>query len=233
MSNQPTPTPPLLPPPTPSRPLLPPPRHPRLVKVRAWLSAWLRSRAGRIVVPSVAFVLGIAIGILALLLYGLSGQGSVLPVPAGSGNIIVEADRTFLTELVRENISQSGMPGTIQNVSVDLARGDQLTVNGDDAFSLVGFGVSKHFDFVVQPYIASCVVQIHIVQADLSGIPVTGFVSAFESSINQQLTEQPSGLPKGFNYCASGVRTQPDGMFVTYTATPVSLGGAHSRRFYA
>jgi hypothetical protein len=201
------------------------------VKVKVKAGAWLRSRTGRIVVPAIALVLGIAIAILVLLLYGLSGDGRVLIVPAGSGNIIVEADKTFLTELVRENISQSGMPGTIQNVSVALAQGDQLTINGDDAFSLLGIGVSRHFDLVVQPYIASCVVQIHIVHADLSGIPVTGFVSSFESNINQQLAQQPTGLPKGFKYCASGVRTQPDGMFVTYSATPVSLDTGLARRY--
>ena len=54
-----------------------------------------------------------------------------------------------------------------------------------------------------------------------AGIPVTGFVQSFESHINQQLQEKPSGLPKGFQYCTTGVRTTPAGMFITYSATPI------------
>jgi len=48
---------------------------------------------------------------------------------------------------------------------------------------------------------------------------VTGFVQSFESRINQQLQQKPSGLPKGFQYCTTGVRTTPAGMFITYSAT--------------
>jgi hypothetical protein len=228
MSQQSTPPsiPPLAPPQAPSSPLPPAPRKVRFARVRGWL----RSRAGRIVVPIVALMLGIALGMLALLLYGITGEGQLLVVPAGKGDIIVEADRTFLTQIVKINMNSAGMPGTIQNVDVTLAQGDQLTINGDDAFSLLGIGVTKHFVVVVQPYISSCVVQIHVVHADLDGIPVTGFAPAFESQINRQLAQQPSGLPKGFRYCAAAVRTQPAAMFVTYSATPLATDGALARQ---
>jgi hypothetical protein len=113
------------------------------------------------------------------------------------------------------------MPGNISNVAVDLALGDQMTINGDDGFSLLGIGVTKHFTIVVQPYVSNCVLQIHVVHADVSSIPVTGFVQSFESHINQQLQQKPSGLPKGFQYCTTGVRTTPAGMFVTYSAVPI------------
>ena len=225
MSNQPTPS--SKPLQAPSHPLLPPPRRPRFVRARGWL----RSRAGRIVVPVVAFLLGIAFGIAVLLFIGLSGEGQVLIVPAGKGDIIVEADRAFLTHLVAKNLSEAGLPGTIQNVDVELALGDQLTVSGDDTFSLLGIGVTRHFDLVAQPYVSSCVVQIHVVRADLSGIPITGFAPAFESEINQQLSQKPTGLPKGFQYCATDVRTEPAGMFVTYSATPLSTDGALVRQW--
>lgn len=171
--------------------------------------------------PIVTFILGIAFGIVVLLFIGLSGEGQVLIVPAGKGDIIVEADRAFLTHLVARNLSETGLPGTIKNVDVELALGDQLTVSGDDSFSLLGIGVTRHFDLVAQPYVSSCVVQIHVVHADLSGIPITGFAPAFESEVNKQLSQKPSGFPKGFQYCATGVRTEPAGMFVTYSATPL------------
>ena len=191
---------------------------PRFARVREWL----RSRTGRVVIPLAALLVGIALGIAAIFLYGLKGEGQIVIVPSPvKGNIIVEADKAFLTELVTKNLRDSGMPGQIENVQVDLSQGDQMTVNGDDGFSVLGIEVARHFTFVVQPYVSSCYLQVHIVHADFSNVPVTGFADIFESHINQQLRMKTEGLPTGFQYCTTGVRTEPSGMFVTYTATPV------------
>lgn len=194
------------------------PRSLRFARVREWL----RSRTGRVVIPLVALLVGIVIGIAAIFLYGLTGEGQIVIVPSSvKGNIVVEADKAFLTQLVTKNLRDSGMPGQIENVTVDLSQGDQITVNGDDGFSVLGIGVARHFTFVVQPYVSSCVLQIHVLHADFSSIPVTGFAQVFESNINQQLQQKPQGLPNGFQYCTTGVRTESGGMFVTYLATPV------------
>lgn len=195
-----------------------PPRKPRFVRIRRWL----RSRAGRIVIPLVALFLGIVIGAGSLFLYGISGDGRAFPVPGpGKTDISVVVDKAFITSLVSMNLRQSGLPGTVKNVQVSLARGDQMTINADDAFNIVGIGFTKHFTVIVQPYIKQCTVQIHVTHADLSSIPVTGFVSAFESNINEQLQQKPTGLPQGFQYCTTSVSTQPAGMLLTYSATPV------------
>jgi hypothetical protein len=179
----------------------------------------------------VALLLGILLGIVGLLVYGLSGEGTVLVAPApGKQDIIIEADKDFVTNIVKLNLQNAGMPGTIQNVGVVLATGDRMTIDGDDTFSMLGIGFTKHFQLVVQPYIDACALQVHVVHADLSGIPVTGLAQTFEAQTNQQLAQNPSGLPKGFKYCASSVRTQPGGMFVTYSATPLSMDG---ESFYA
>lgn len=194
------------------------PPDPRIARVREWL----RSPTGRVVIPLVALLAGIALGIGAIFLYGLEGEGQIVIVPSSvNGNIIVEADKAFLTELVTMNLRDSGMPGQIENVQVDLSPGDQMTVSGDDRFSVLGIGVARHFTFVVQPYVSSCFLQVHIVHADFSNIPVTGFAGIFESHINQELRMKPEGLPIGFQYCTMGVRTEPSGMFVTYMATPL------------
>ncbi len=203
--------------PLPSQPQ-PAPSTPGFVRYRSWM----RSRTGRIVIPLVTLWVGMVLGIATLFLYGLSGGGQIVIVPASTkGDIIVEIDRAFLTQLVTKNLRDSGMPGQIENVEVDLAQGDQMTVNGDDRFSLLGVGVTKHFTFVVQPYVSSCFLQIHVVHADFSSIPVTGFTQTFENNINKQLRKKPEGLPNGFQYCTTGVRTEPVGMFVTYSARPV------------
>ncbi len=209
--NQPPPV------PVPSSPQ-PAPHKPRFARVRGWL----RGRTGRVVIPIITLLMGIVLGIAVIFLYGLSGEGQIVIVPApAKGNLTVEADKAFLTQLVTKNLRDSGLPGQIENIRVDLARGDQMTVNGDDRFSVLGVGVNKHFMFVIQPYVRSCILQIHVVQADFSGIPATGFAPVFENHINQQLQKKPEGLPGGFQYCTTGVRTEPAGMFVTYSATPV------------
>ena len=213
---------PSLPGPSPSQLQLPPPRS-RLTKILAWLRTWLRTRTARIVVPSVALLLGILLGVLAMLFYALAISGNrpfiVTPPPPSTGNIIVQVDTTYLTHLVEQNLRTSGMPGNISNVRVSLASGAQMTITGDDQFSLFGIGVSRQFTLVMQPYVSSCSLQMHIIHADVSQIPVTGFAQTFEGSINEQLrTTTP--LPEGFSYCVTGVRTQPEGMFITYSATP-------------
>jgi hypothetical protein len=195
-----------------------PPRRLRLTRVRGWL----RSRTGRVVIPLVAFCAGIVLGMAALVLYGLTGEGQIVTVPSSEkGQIVVEADTVFLVQLVTKDLRDSGMPGHIDNVQVELAQGDQMTVHGDEDFSVLGLGVAKHFTFVVQPYVSSCFLQVHIVHADFSHVPITGFAHIFENTINQQLQMKPEGLPSGFHYCTTEVRTEPSAMYVTYAATPL------------
>jgi hypothetical protein len=192
--------------------------EPRFVRVRGWL----RSRTGRIVIPLITLLIGIALGGTALLLFSESGVGPINVVPTSSaGDIIVEADKTFITQLVRQNLNSSGMPGQIQNVNVNLTYGRQLMVSGEDVLRILGIQVMRPFTFNVQLYVSSCVLKIHIVQADFSNLPVTRFAQSFENQINEQLQKKPEGLPKGFQYCTTGVRTEPAGIFVTYTATPI------------
>lgn len=181
----------------------------------------LSRRVLSIVIPIITLLLGIAIGIIALLLIGLSGDEQVLPVPGPTKtDISVVADKAFITSLITAKLRQSGLPGTVQNIHVDLASGDRLTINGDDAFNVLGIGLTKHFTIVVQPYVSNCSLQIHVTHADLNSIPVTGFVSSFESNVNQQFQQQPTSLPQGFQYCATSVSTQPSGILLTYSAIP-------------
>ena len=44
----------------------------------------------------------------------------IIVAAPSKGGIIVEADRAFLTQLVKKNLSNSGMPGQIENVEVNL-----------------------------------------------------------------------------------------------------------------
>lgn len=197
-----------------------PPRPPqRLRRTRHFL----RSRTGRIVVPLLALLVGIAIGLSALIWYGLSGQGPLVIVPTtAQGNLIIEADTDLVMQIVRNDLAHAGLPGTVENVSVSLKRGDLLVVQGDDVYSVLGVHVSRHFTINVQPYVKSCLLQVRVISANLGGIPVTTFVQSFQGNINQELAKKPTGLPGGFAYCTVGVRTEPGGMFITYKAVPLT-----------
>ena len=191
---------------------------PRFARVRGWL----RSRTGRVVIPLIALLVGVVLSVTALSLFGESGVGPIIIVPGSSkGNIIVEADRIFITQLVTKNLTSSGMPGQIQNVNVNLKEGGQMIVSGEDVLQIFGVQVNRPFTFNVQLYVSSCFLKIHIVRADFSNIPVTSFAQSFETQINQQLQQKPEGLPSGFQYCTTGVRTEPAGIFLTYEAIPV------------
>jgi hypothetical protein len=190
---------------------------PRFARVRGWL----RSRKGRVLIPLITLLVGMVLGITALFLIGEPGVGPIIVVPVSSrGDIIVEADKTFINQLVKKNLISAGMPGQIQSVNVNLTPGSQMMVSGWDEFSILGVQVIRPFTFIVQPYVSSCFLKIHIVHADFSNIPVTRFAQSFESQTNQQLQKKPEGFPSGFQYCTMGVRTEPAGMFITYTAIP-------------
>lgn len=204
----------------------------RLKKIRTWtrmqiekIRAWLRTRNGRIALPIASLILGILFGISLILLYAgaISVRRSEIttPVPPLTADVVVQVGPTFLTRLVANNLSSAGMPGSIGKVRVSLIKGDQITIDGDDTFSMLGFGVTRHFTLVLQPYVSVCQLHVHVVEADLSGIPITGFVAAFEDQINAQLEVKPSGLPSGFTYCLSSVHTETGGLFMTYSATPI------------
>lgn len=170
------------------------------------------------------FLLGLIMGGAAVLFYALSianeGQPIASSTSSGSEAIMIQVSSIYIAQLIEKNIRSAGMPGTISNVRVALVHNGPITVTGDDELELLGIGVSKHFLLTLQPLVRSCQVQVHVLHADMGGIPVTGFVAIFENQINEQLQVKPSDLPRGFKYCATNVRTEPQQLFATYSAKP-------------
>ncbi|MDQ6660855.1 MAG: hypothetical protein M3Z24_07810 [Chloroflexota bacterium] len=198
----------------PTRHLAPEPQHVVSKRPGGW-----RGRIGRGLLGLLLFLLGLGLGVGGTLLYALliaaNGQALITPAPSHGGDIVLQVDAGYIAHLVQEDMQSAGLPGTIKNVGVKLASGDQMTITGDDDLGLLGV---KHFTLVIQPIISNCQVQIHVLHADLGGIPVTGFVGLFESQVNQQLQLKTDGLPKGFTYCMVAVRTDPKGLFITMSA---------------
>ncbi len=196
---------------------LPPEPTPRPPRFR-----WLPTR--RAILPLATFLAGMLTTLIILLVVVSLIGGNRPPVsnPSSSkGDIVIQVGPAYITHLVARNLQTAGLPGTVKNVQVTLVAGDQATVQGDDEFSTFGLTFTRHFTIVVEPYTNNCQLQIRVLHADLSGIPVTNFVTSFEGQINQQLHVNTTSFPSGFTYCDVGVRTTPSGLFVTYAATPI------------
>ncbi|SRR5579884_23296 len=196
---------------------LPPEEEPRPPRFR-----WLPAR--RAIFPIATFLAGMLTTLIILLIVVSLLGGNRPPVsnPSSSkGDIVIQVGPAYITHLVARNLQTAGLPGRVKNVQVTLAAGDQATVQGDDEFSTFGLTFTRHFTIVVEPYTRNCQLQIRVLHADLSGIPVTNFATSFEGQINQQLRVNTSGFPSGFTYCDVGVRTTPSGLFVTYSAVPI------------
>jgi hypothetical protein len=174
-----------------------------------------------IIIPSVTFLVGVVISVMSIVLYALSISGSVQPIvpvpPAQHGDIEVQVGTAYITHLVGRDLRSSGI-GDVSHVVVTLAKGDQMTINGDDQ---VMFGFTRPFTIVVQPFVDACQLKVRVLRAELGGISITGFVAKFESQINQQLEGKSTNLPAGFIYCKTSVSTEPQGLHLTYSAKPV------------
>jgi len=177
-------------------------------------------RPWSIIFSIVTFLLGLVVGVMAVVVFllAISGDGRVLStsLPPSSSDITVQISPMYLTRLIERDLRASGI-GAVQNVQVKLGRGDQVTVNGNAHIIL---GLTEHVTIVLQPLIGACQLKMHILHADVAGITVTEFVTNFESRINQQLQSNSTNLPAGFVYCQTSVRTDPQGLYITYSAKP-------------
>jgi len=179
-------------------------------------------------------IVGIALGVVGLLLYAFvfaaEGKALVTPLPPPGSDVVVQLGPAYITRLLGRDLSSVSLPGGghIENVRVKLADSDrthlaEITVTGDNQVSLFGIKTTRQLTVIVQPFVNTCQLQVHVLHADVGGVAVTRlFTAAFEDQINQQLQIKLSSLPAGFIYCTTGVRTKPQGVFVTYSATPES-----------
>src|SRR5215472_5848769 len=76
----------------------------------------------RVVVPLITLLLGIVLGVTGLLLYASSiateGHVVVTPLPPPGNDIIAQVSPAYISRVVQNDLSTSGLPGNIQNVRV-------------------------------------------------------------------------------------------------------------------
>lgn len=171
-----------------------------------------------------ALVVGIIVGAIPFLLIFLLGGGdrTALPSSSSSGKeaVVVQLSKTFLTQLIQKKADFTGVPGTVSNIQITKMQPNSITVTADDQMSVLGIGTTKQFTLMLQPVVSNCAMRLHVLHADLQGIPVTNIAASFEEQINQQLSQSNSALPAGFTYCAIQVRTEAQALIVSYSATP-------------
>jgi hypothetical protein len=164
-------------------------------------------------------------GILSISLVFLFGGADRPAVPAASsssGNdaVVVQLSKTFLTQLIQKKANFSDLPGTVSNIQVAQMQPDSMTITADDQVGILGVTTTKQFTLKLQPVVSNCALHMHVLHADLQGIPVTNVAATFEDQIDQQLAQTGTALPSGFTYCAKQVRTEAQAIVVSYSATP-------------
>ena len=89
----------------------PPPRPQR---IRRPGQMW-QSLTARVLIPVLTLLFGIAIGLSGLYWYGSQLNGNAAPArTATSGDIVVAVDKTVITQIVTQNMTKAGLPGTIK-----------------------------------------------------------------------------------------------------------------------
>lgn len=179
-----------------------------------------------IVLYSIFLLIGIVLGVVGMLLFQLAigGSKSPLPVatpPASSGNVTVHADASVITPLLQNSVQQIALPanGSVSNVQVQFTNGTQMNIAGNYQISLLGVPVTQPFTLDAQLIVDNCQVQIHVLQANFSGISVTGLVALFEDKINQKLAQliPQNTLPGGVEFCLINLTTDAQGINATFT----------------
>ncbi len=182
------------------------------------------NRRGRIA-PIIPFFLGILVSMIALSVFiffaGLDRTPVATPSSTQIGTFGIQMSDTYMTQIMGKKLGPSGIPGKISKVHIDLPQNGMLVISADDALRLAGIPVIRRFSITLQPYIRSCQLQMHVIHTEFSGIPVTNFAANYENAMNQAVQLKASSLPGGFTYCAAGVRTNPQTLFITYSTASV------------
>ena len=180
--------------------------------------------AGHVLLFFIAFIAGLLVTLVALFGYILFFAGPSHPLASSSsstaGAILIQTKTTYMTELVQKNLNAAGLPGQVTNAQVSFTQNGPMVITGNIQLGILGITTTRHLTVSLQPYIGSCQLHLHVLQADLQGLSITTFVQSFEGQINDQLQIKAAGLPAGFNYCLTNVHTDPTGLSLTYSATP-------------
>jgi hypothetical protein len=186
-----------------------------------------RRRPLRITFALLTFLIGIVVGGAAVLLIIFANSGTNHPLvthPSEPGNITAQVDASLIGPIAQQSLEQSGIPGKISNINVTFAEGSEMTITGQYQYTVLNIPVTQQFTIVLQPGVDACKLQLHIIKASYGGIPVTGFATIFENTINQKLHDAiPSTIANGtYAICMVGVHTQPNSITINFTATPRS-----------
>lgn len=189
----------------------------------------LRRRIRRLLRPVLIFFIGFLLGMLVILLFLTSIEGSNALVPSSSaassdGNVVVHVDSTIVVPLVEQGWQQSNTPGSISQVHVQFTAGDLMTITGNYHYTLLGIiPINEPFSVLIQPLAEKCYPQLHIVRGSFSGISITTFVTSFEKSINQQIQQIAKSVPVKFTYCLTELRTDNTGLIATLNVSNLAF----------
>lgn len=185
-----------------------------------------RRKLPHILLYAALLLIGIVLGAIGMLLFQLSIGGTRSPVPVtltpvASGNVTVHADQSAIIPLLQNSVQAIDLPanGSVSNVQIQFVNGNEMNITGDYQVSVLGVPVSQPFTLDTQLIVDNCQVQVRVLQANFSGISVTGLVSLFEDSINQKLAQliPQNNLPGNIEFCLINIATDAQGVTATFS----------------
>jgi len=179
---------------------------------------------GCILLPTLTCLIGIAVGIAAVLLFILLISGNRSPMPVATPvtshaavRVSVQVDAATITPLLEQSLQAAVTPGNITNMHVQFAEGAQMTITGNYDYNVMMAQVSNPFTIELQPLVNECQLQVHILHADFAGVPVTRLAALFEDKLNQELYTLLHTIAGNISYCLTNVHTDPAGLSTTFT----------------
>lgn len=178
----------------------------------------------RRLLPALMFLVGIAVGVAAVLLFILLVSGNTSPLPAATpaasptpGQVSVQADAATVAPLLEQSAQAAEIPGTITNVQVQFAVGAQMTITGNYEYIVLNAQVSNPFTIQFQLLANDCQLQIHVLHVDFARVPVTRLVALFEDKINQKLQPASNTIAGKVTYCLTAVHTDSAELSATFS----------------
>jgi hypothetical protein len=149
----------------------------------------------------VGAVIGALLMLLTLIAFAPRPQPASPGVGGQYGNLSINMDDTYLTRQVSAAVTQARLPITLSNVQTEILPGEQVKISADTTNS---FPLGAHLEAVAQLRIVSGQLAMHIISAQVGGLPLPASIaSALERPMNQKMQQVSAYLlPPGYQITA-------------------------------
>ena len=149
----------------------------------------------------VGAVVGALVLLLALFAFGPRAEPTSPGVGGQAGNLSINMDDAYLTRQVSAAVAQARLPIALNNVQAEILPDERVKISSDTTGS---FPIGAHLEAVAQLRIVNGQLALHIINAQIGGLPLPGsLASALERPMNQKMQQVSAYLlPSGYQITA-------------------------------